>query len=136
MVVKKPSVALKSILQSFMGAKASTALPTNLSILRDETTGLLITTPTEVVMKIVQMQTVALSPDPTLPPGALFPWLGHFRSIPASSIPMISKQTTLDIMQEIFHRAPNYKAAGPDGDPGLIFKHMPPSLNEALRLLF
>ena len=39
MFVKKPSVVLKSILRSSTMAKASTTHPTDLSILRGETTG-------------------------------------------------------------------------------------------------
>jgi hypothetical protein len=71
MFVKKPSVALKSILRFSMGTKASTTLPTDLSILRDETTGLIIATPAEIIKKIEQLERVALSTDatPPYPPG-------------------------------------------------------------------
>ena len=54
------------------------SLPTDLSVIRDETTGRLITVPEEVIAKITQMETVALSPDLTLPRGPLFPDLGTF----------------------------------------------------------
>ena len=39
-------------------------------------------------------------------------------------------------MQEALRRTPNHKAAGPDGVPGLVLKHMPPAFHEALHLLF
>ena len=39
-------------------------------------------------------------------------------------------------MQEALRRTPKNKAAGPDGVPGLILKHMPPAFREALYLLF
>ncbi len=55
MFIKKPSVALKSILRSAEGATNSPSLPANLSILRDETTGRLVTTPEEVISKLTQM---------------------------------------------------------------------------------
>ena len=45
MFVKKVSVVLKSILRSAEGDKDSPSLPTYLSVIRDETTGLLITSP-------------------------------------------------------------------------------------------
>ena len=32
--------------------------------------------------------------------------------------------------------SPNHKAAGPDGVPGLVLKHMPKQFHEALHLLF
>jgi hypothetical protein len=138
MFIKKPSVALKSILRSSTGAKASTTLiPINLSILRGETTGLLITTPAEVVKKISQMESATLSPDPTLSIQAPFPWLGHVRPTPTSSVPLISGQiTTLAIMQEALRRTPNHKAAESDGVPGLVLKHMRPAFHETLHLLF
>ena len=49
---------------------------------------------------------------------------------------MISGQITPAIMQEALRRTPNHKAAGPDGVPGLVLKHMPPAFHEALHLLF
>jgi hypothetical protein len=39
-------------------------------------------------------------------------------------------------MQEDLRRTPNHKAAGPDGVPGMILKHVPSELHEALQLLF
>jgi hypothetical protein len=39
-------------------------------------------------------------------------------------------------MQEALRRTPNHKAAGPDGVPGLVLKHMPPTFHEPLHLLF
>jgi hypothetical protein len=49
MFVKKPSVALKSILQNPTGTTDNPTLRTDLSILRDERSGLLLATPSEVI---------------------------------------------------------------------------------------
>ncbi len=49
---------------------------------------------------------------------------------------MIAGQITPAIMQEALGRTRNHKAAGPDGVPGLVLKHMPPAFHEALHLLF
>jgi hypothetical protein len=136
MFIKKPSVALKAILRSAKEANTSATLPTDLSILRDEKLGLLNTTPTEVVTRLAQMETVALSPYPTLPPGAPLPWRGRVLPTPTSSVPMISGRITLAIMQEALHRIPNHKASSPGGVPGLVLKHMPPVFHEDLHLLF
>jgi len=73
---RMPSVALKSILRKAEGANDASSLPTDLSVLRDETIGLLITAPKDVIAKIAHMETVAISPDPTLPMGPLFPSSG------------------------------------------------------------
>ena len=86
-------------------------------------------------MKIAQMESAALSPDPTLPPGVPLIWLGHVRPTPTSSVPMISAQITLVIIQEALRHIPNYKAARPDGVPGLVVMHMPPTFHETLHLL-
>jgi hypothetical protein len=83
MFVKKPSVAIKPILRTFEGTTDNPTLPTDLSILRDEKSGRLLTTPSEVLTQLTQMETIALSPNPTLTPGAPSPWLGHVR--PAKS---------------------------------------------------
>jgi hypothetical protein len=136
MFVKKPNVALKSILRTAIGTSTQHTLPTDLSIIKDETTGLLITTPSRVVNKIIELETVALSPDPTLPPGAPFPWLSIVRPTPTSSVPMISGKVTPAILQEALRRTPNHKAAGPDGVPGMVLKHMPQQFHAALHLLF
>jgi hypothetical protein len=117
--MKKPSVALKSILRSSEGKTDIPTLPTDLSILRDEKTGQLITTPKEVIARLTQLETKALSPDPTLPPGAPFPWLSHVRPTPASPDPMLIDQINPAIFQEALRRTPNHKAAGPDGVPGI-----------------
>jgi len=89
MFVKKPSVELKSILRTSEGTPDSSTLPTDLSVLRDEATERLLTSPSEVTTQLEKTETRALSPDPTLPPGALFPWLGHVRPTPTSSVPML-----------------------------------------------
>ncbi len=68
--VKKPSAAPKSILRPSEGESDTIILRTDLFILWEETTGRIITAPDEVVAKIAQMETVVLSPDPTLPPSA------------------------------------------------------------------
>jgi hypothetical protein len=99
-------------------------------------TGLIITNPTEVVKKIAELETIALSPYPTLPSGAPFSWLGYVRPTPIASVRMIAGQITPAIMQEALRRTPNHKAAGPDGVPCLVLKHMPPAFHEALHLLF
>jgi hypothetical protein len=39
-------------------------------------------------------------------------------------------------MQEALRCTPNHKSTGPDGVPGLVFKHMPPIFHETLYLLF
>ncbi len=70
---KKPSAALKSILSNLEGTPKNPILPTDLSVLRDETSGRLLTTPREVIAHLEKLETIALSPDPTLPPGAPFP---------------------------------------------------------------
>jgi len=98
--------------------------------------GHLITAPEKVVAKIEQMETAALSPDPTLSPGAPSPWLRHVHPTPASSIPMISDCITTTLMQEALRCTPSHKAAGADGVPGPILKHLPPVSHEALHLLF
>ena len=49
---------------------------------------------------------------------------------------MISGAITPAIMHVALRQTPSHKAAVPDGVPGLILKHMPPRLHEALRLLF
>ena len=79
---------------------------------------------------------MALSPDPTLPSGAPFPWIGYVRATPTSSVPMIAGHITPAIMHEALRRTPNHKAAGPDGVPGLVLKHMPQAFHEALHLFF
>ena len=73
MFVKKPSVALKSILRASEGKLDTSTLPTELSVLRDENTGQILTSPTEVISHLTHLETKALSPDPTLPVGAPFP---------------------------------------------------------------
>ncbi len=86
--------------------------------------------------KITELETKDLSLDSTLLPGVPFPWGGLVRPTPILSVPMISGQITPAIMQEALRRTPNHKAAGPDGVPGLVLKHMPPPFHEALHLLF
>jgi hypothetical protein len=133
---KKPNLALKSILRTAAGKSSTNTLPTDLSILKDESSGLLITNPKEVVTKLEELETRALSPDPTLPLGAPFPWLEDVKASPTSSIPMIAGKITPAIMLEALRRTPKHKAAGPYGVPCLVLKHMPPAFHEALHLLF
>ena len=94
MFAKKPNVALKSILRSSEGTTDNLTLPTDLSILRDERSGLLLTAPSEVLAQLTQMETIALSPNPTHPPGALFSWLGYVWPTPSFSVPMLIGQIT------------------------------------------
>ncbi len=136
MFVKNPNVTLKSILRTAMETSTRHTLPTNLSIIKDEKTGLLITTPSRVVNTIAELETVALSPDPTLPPGAPFPWLSLVGPTPTLSVSMISGKIIPAIMHEALRRTPNHKAVGPDGVPCLVLKHMPQQFHEALHLLF
>jgi hypothetical protein len=49
MVVKKPSVALKSILKTSAGTADNPTLPTDLSIIRNDRYGLLLITSSEVI---------------------------------------------------------------------------------------
>ena len=55
MLVKKPNVALKSNLCTAMWTTAQYTLPTDLSIIKDETAGLLITSPSRVVNKFEEL---------------------------------------------------------------------------------
>ena len=48
---------------------------------------------------------------------------------------MISGCITPAILQKTLRRTPNHKAAGLDGVPGLILKHMPFAFHEALQLI-
>ncbi len=98
--------------------------------------GSLLSDPAEVIAQVEKLKTHALSPDPTLPPGAPFPWLSHVPPPLRHTNPMISRRITPAIMQEALRRTPNHKVAGPDGVPGMILKHMPPGFHEALQLLF
>ena len=117
MFVKKTNIALKSLLRTAEGRTKTTTLPTDLSIIKGEATGLLSTDPLEVVRKIAALETMALSQDPTFPPGAPFPWSGYVRATPTSSVPMIAGHITPAIMHEALRRIPNHKAAGPYGVP-------------------
>jgi hypothetical protein len=87
---KKPNMALRSILRISAGNQNTNTLPTDLSIIKDEASGLLTTNAPEVVKNIAELETIALSLDPTLPPGVPFPWLSHVRPTPTSSVPMIA----------------------------------------------
>ena len=136
MFVKKPSVALKAIIRSSEEKPHNPSRPDDLSVLRDETTGHMITTPTEVISQLEQMETTALSPYPTLPLGAPFPWLGHVQPTPTSSDPMLIGKITPAIFQEALRRTPSHKAAGTDGVPGVVLKHMPHAFHETIHLLF
>ncbi len=49
---------------------------------------------------------------------------------------MLIGQITPAIFQEALRRTPNHKAAEPDGVPGVVLKHMPPTFHEATLLLF
>jgi hypothetical protein len=136
MFIKKPKVVMQSILRTATERDDSQPLPTNLSIIRDATSGCLITDPKEVIRQVQKLETTALSPDPTLPPEAPFPWLSHITPNQRHTIPMISGCITPAILEEALHRTPNHKATGPDGVPGLILKHIPPAFHEALQLIF
>jgi hypothetical protein len=138
MFFKKPRVALQSILRTTAAVKEqdSQPLPSNLSIIRDEATGRLLVEPEEVIEQVRTIETRALSPDPTLAPGAPFPWYQYVTNNQKHTVPMISGRITPAILQEALRRTPNHKAAGPDGVPGIILKHMPQGFHDALQLLF
>ena len=53
---KRPNMALKSILRKAVVNPTTNALPTDLSIIKDETSGFLITNPLEVLQKIAELQ--------------------------------------------------------------------------------
>ncbi len=82
------------------------------------------------------METTTLSPDPTIPPRAPFPWLGHVRTTLTSTVPMLIGQITPAIFHEALRRTPNHKDVGPDEVPGMVLKHMSPAFHEAIHLLF
>ena len=115
---KKPNMALKSILRTTAGNTNTNTLPTDLFIIKNVATGLLITNPTEVVKEIAELEALALSPNPTLPSGAPFPWIGYVRLTLIASVPRIPGQITPAIMQEALRRNPNHKAAEPQGRIG------------------
>ena len=73
MFAKKPNMALKYILRTSAGNPNTNTLPTDLSIIKNEASGLLIANPLEVVKKRAELETIALSLYPTLPLGAPFP---------------------------------------------------------------
>ena len=66
-------MALQSILRTAAETDDSQTLPTNLSIIRDDTTDRLVMDPVEVIAQVQKLETQALSPDPMLPQGAPFP---------------------------------------------------------------
>jgi hypothetical protein len=117
MFVKRPNTALKSLLRTTAGNTNTHTLPTDLSIIKDETTGFFITDPPTEVTKIAELKTIALSLDPTLPPCAPFHWRAYVRPTPTSSVPVIAGHITPAIMHEAIRRTPNHKVAGPDGVP-------------------
>jgi hypothetical protein len=108
-LIKKPSVALKYILRTAKGTTDTPSLPTDLSVLRDDITCRLITSPEEVITRLAQIETVALSPNPSLPSGAPFPWIGHIHPLPTASAPMIAECITPAIMLEALRRTPCHK---------------------------
>jgi hypothetical protein len=136
MFLKKPRVALQSILRTAADEANTQPLPTDLSILRGEASGRLLVDPTEVIAQILKLETQTLSPDPTLLSGAPLPWLSRVIPNHKHSVLMISGCITPAVMQEALRRTPNHKAAGPYGVPGVLLKHMPPDFHEALQLLF
>ncbi len=107
--ITKPKFALKSILRTEEAGENPQHLPTNLSIIRDETTGQLIVNPTEVIAQVQKLETKALSPDPALLPWALFPWLSHDSPIRKHTVPMKSRRINLAILKEALRRTPNHK---------------------------
>ena len=135
MFLKKPRVALQSILRTAAEKENIQPLPMDDSILRDDSSGLLLVVPAEVIAQVQKIETQAISPNPTPPRGAPFPW--HLRVPPnhKHTTPMISGCIPSVVMQEALRRTPNPKAAGPNGVPGMILKHMPSEFDEALQVL-
>ena len=131
-----PTVALKSILRTSEGTPDNPTLPTDLSVSRGETFGRLLSAPAEVIAQLEKLETTALSPDPTLPPGSPFSYLGYVRPTPTSSIPILIIQITPAIFHEALCRTSNHKVTGPNGVSGLVLKHTPPTFHEAIHLLF
>jgi hypothetical protein len=136
MFIKKSKGALQSILRTAAKMEESQPLPSNLSIIRDDALGCLITDPKEVIAQVHMIETQSLSPDSTLPQGSPVPLLCHVTPNQQHTIPMTSGCITPAIMQEALRRTPNHKAAGLDGVPGLLLKHTPPAFHDALQLLF
>jgi hypothetical protein len=136
MFITKTKAALQSILRTAAGELDSQPLSTNLSGIREDITGRQIIDPVEVIAQVKKMEIQALSPDPTLPPGAPIPWLTLVTSPQVHNTPMISGRISPTILQEALRRTPNHKAAGPDGVPAMILKHMHPRFHEALKLCF
>jgi hypothetical protein len=113
MFFKKPRMAIQSVLRTAVDEANTHPLPTDLSILRDESSGRLLVDPTEVIAQVQKRETQALSLDPTLLPGAPFPWLLRVAPNHKHSAPMISGRITPAVMQEAIRRTPNHKAASP-----------------------
>jgi len=63
MFVKNLGVALNFILRTSAGTSDTPTLPTDLSILRNVGYGLLLTTPSEVIKRLTQMETIAPPPS-------------------------------------------------------------------------
>jgi hypothetical protein len=68
---KKTRVALQSIFRTATRIPDSQVIPTDLSTIRDDTSGRLIRTPANVIAQVENLATKALSPDPILPPGSI-----------------------------------------------------------------
>jgi hypothetical protein len=69
--LKKPKVALQSILRTAAEDENTQPFPTDLSILRDDASGRILVDPAEVIAQVQNLETHALSFDPTLPHGAM-----------------------------------------------------------------
>jgi len=136
MFITKPKAALQFILCTAANKPDSQSLPTNLFIIGEDNTGRLLVDPAEVIAQVEILETKARSPDPTLPPGAPFPWLALVTAPQVHTTPMISGCISPTILQEALRRTPNHKAAGPDGVLGMILKQLPQEFHEALQLLF
>ena len=93
-------MALQSILRTAAEKENTQPLPTDLSIVREDASGRLLVDPAEVIAQVQKLESHAMSPDPTLPHGAPFPWHLHVPPNPKHTVPMISGCTTPAIMQE------------------------------------
>jgi hypothetical protein len=120
MFLKKTEVALQSILRTAAEEENTQLLPTNLSILRDDASGLLLVDPAEFIAQVPKLETNEMSLDPTLPHGAPFPWHLHVPPNHKHTVRMILSCITPAIMQKALRRTPNHKTVGPNGVPGMI----------------
>jgi len=89
-------VAIQSILRTPAGKADSQPLPTNLSIIKAESTGRVLRDSADVIAQVEYLEIKALSPEPTLPPRAPFPWLALAPLLEEHTTPMLSGRIPLE----------------------------------------